>query len=234
MTGKRGPSWPRAIGVELIQDISAISAPISGFLRRHRHRVKTSLDDGTRTDAYVADFVDRAPDRRNAIACAVYARTADLGSTRLLLRRQVRYAAFLVTGQPLTTELIAGLIEGDETPEDCAVRELYEEAGLTVELTAVTRLGLPFFILPGVLTERIYPVAVEVPEAALEAALGELPPGDGSPFEEGAELIAPTLAEAYAMMDVPASGDPAARFIADAKTELILDRLRRRLAEPGQ
>src|SRR6185369_8190501 len=119
--------WPRAVAVELIQDISGISSPLEGFLRRHRHRLKTILSDGQRTDVYVADFCDRAADRRNAIAVAAYARDpgGDPMDAWILLRRQMRYAAYLVTGQPLTTEVIAGILEGDEALEEAVIREVW-------------------------------------------------------------------------------------------------------------
>jgi ADP-ribose pyrophosphatase len=223
-----GPPWPRPVAVELIQDISGISSPTEGFLRRLRHRVKTVFSDDTRTDTYVVDYIDRDPSRRDAIGVAVYSLDpeASVEETRVLLRRQVRYAAYQITGQALTTELIAGLIEGGERPEQTTVRELLEEAGLTIQERDVRSLGPPFFVVPGTMTERMFPVAVQVSAEMLETARFVPPGGDGSPFEEGAEHEIVTLAEAFARIDRGPGAEP---YLADAKTELILGRLWRTL-----
>jgi 8-oxo-dGTP pyrophosphatase MutT (NUDIX family) len=222
---------PRAVGVELVQDISAISSPLDGFLRRHRHRVKTLLSDGTRTDTYVVDYIDRSGGTRDAMAVAPFARdpSGAIERTQVLLRRQVRYAAYLIAGEPLTTELIAGVIEEGERPEECVVRELYEEAGLEVELAKVRRLGLPYFVLPGTLTERLVPMAVELDPSALRQAVDIDPYGDGSPFEEGAEAVVLTLGEVFDLIARGPASEKGALSISDSKTELILGRLWRAL-----
>jgi 8-oxo-dGTP pyrophosphatase MutT (NUDIX family) len=214
---------PKAIGVELVQDISAISPPLTGFLRRHRHRVKTILSNGSRTDTYVVDYLDRASGTRDAAVFAPYATspTGKLSETRVLLRRQVRYAAWLVTKEPLTTELMAGVIEQGETAAECVVRELREEAGIEAPLSVMRSLGRPLFILPGTLTERIFPIALEVPGELLDRPELLFAAGDGSPFEEGAELLVLSLAEIERAIDQGR--------IADAKTELVISRLARSL-----
>ncbi|MCC7382762.1 MAG: NUDIX hydrolase [Deltaproteobacteria bacterium] len=225
--GKEIPSWPLAHAVEVVQDVSNLSSPVEGYLRRHRHRVKTVFADGSRSELYVVDYIDREPRRRDAVAIAVYARssTGEIADTRILLRRQVRYAAWVRARRPLTTELIAGLIEDGEPPEATAVRELWEEAGLSTEVSRVRRLGRDFFILPGIFTERIVPLAVETSLAELERASSDLPAGDGSPFEEGAMQLVVTLGEAFELIDADAPADPRALTIDDAKTELTLARL---------
>jgi 8-oxo-dGTP pyrophosphatase MutT (NUDIX family) len=223
---ERKAQGPVAIGIDLIQDISDTSHPLEGFLRRHRHRAKTRLSDGTRTDIYVADFIDRDPGWRDAVAVAIF--SADEGTkpdaVRVLLRRQVRYAAYLVTAEALFTEVVAGLIELPESSIETAVRELYEEAGLEVGRADVHALGDPFFILPGTVTERIVPMAARVSKATLAAAAGTIAPGDGSPLEEGAELIDLSLEEALGR--IYGERRPA---IKDAKTEIVLSRLLRAL-----
>jgi 8-oxo-dGTP pyrophosphatase MutT (NUDIX family) len=232
--GKAAPeatsrSSPIAVGVELIQDLSAISSPIEGFLRRHRHRIKTLLSDGTRTDTYVADYIDRAGDFRDAVAIAIFARQKTPGETLILLRRQVRYAAWISTGAPLVTEVPAGVLELPETPEECAQREVYEETGIEVGLDKVRQLGRPFYILPGTITERLFAASAEVSSEAIRAAAGTQPMGDGSPFEEGAELVVLTLADALSAIAGKRSG--ATPDIMDSKTELLLRRLKDALSE---
>jgi ADP-ribose pyrophosphatase len=186
------------VGVELVQDLSRLSSPVEGYLRRHRQRVKTRLDDGSRTETYVVDYVDREPHRRDAVAIAIHgAVPARVEDTRILLRRQVRYAAYVVAGRPLTTEVFAGLIEGGERPEEATLREVWEEAGIEIEPGQIHALGPPFFMLPGIFTERVFPVAVQVPDQTLVASLELEPPGDGSPFEMGSDALILTLGEAF-------------------------------------
>lgn len=227
MKGKSRSS-PIAVGVELIQDLSAISSPIEGFLRRYRHRVKTLLSDGTRTDTFVVDFIDRAHDRRDAVGFIPFAKKTPVEETLVLLRRQVRYGAWVATGVPLVCEVAAGVIELPETPEQTAQRELYEETGIEIGLEHVRLLGRPLFILPGALTERVFCVSIEVPEDIIRESVGAEVIGDGSPFEQGAELVALTLAEALGAVEGKRSG--ATPDIADAKTELILRRLKEALS----
>lgn len=221
------PSWPRAVDIELVQDLSRISSPVDGYLRRYRHRLKTVFDDGHRSDVYVADYVDRDPSKRDATAVAAYvpATSGEVADTIILLRRQVRYGAFVAARRPTTTELIAGLIEDEEAPEVCVVREMWEEAGLEVAPEKIRRLGKPFFILPGIFTERIVPMAVELTGAELALALSEPPPGDGSAHEAGADLLQLTLGEIFERIESEAPADPRALVIDDAKTELVLARL---------
>lgn len=216
---------PRVVRVEMVQDLSRISNPLQGFLRRHRHRAKSILSDGTRTDTYVVDYVDRTPERRHA-ACVVPYVPAPAGlpadHAQVILRRQMRYPVHLVTEQPMLLEAIAGIIEGDEAPTQTAVRELWEEGGLQVEASAVRALGGAFFPSPGILTERIHVLAVPVEARVLEPGALPPPPTDGSTMELGAELLAMSLADALSLAYVEASHE---LVLADAKTEIALRRL---------
>jgi 8-oxo-dGTP pyrophosphatase MutT (NUDIX family) len=119
------------------------------------------------------------------------------------------------------TELVAGILETGESDwpaiQARAAAEAHEEAGLRVVASAVERLGPASFPTPGMFAERFYFVAAEV----LDPDAAESPPGDGSPFEEGAALEWVRLDEALARCD---SGE-----IVDMKTELALRRLRARL-----
>ena len=223
MSEDKGP--PRAVGVELIQDLSAVSSPTKGFLRRHRHRVKTQLSDGTRTDTYVVDYVDRPAGRRDAVGVVAYQRAATPGETIVLLREQVRYPPLIVGAKPTLIEVPAGLIEGEEPAEAAAVRELFEEAGIQVDVANAKCVGGAFFPSPGILTERISIVVVEVPADVFDQPLA--PPGDGSAMEEGAVLMTMSLDDALALADRGGTDDELQ--ITDAKTELGLFRLKRML-----
>lgn len=213
------------MGVELIQDLSAISPALSGFLRRHRHRIKTKLSDGTRTDTYVVDYVDRAAGRRDAVGVLAFIRAAHPLDTTVLLREQVRYPPHVVEGRATMIECVAGIIEDDEPPQTAALRELHEEAGLEVTPDKARRVGGWFYPSPGILTERIAIVVVELASDALDGPLA--PPGDGSEMEVGAELMSMSLGDALALADRGGTEDT--YQIQDAKTELALFRLKRML-----
>lgn len=234
MTNRGDRRWPRAASIELVQDLSAISSATQGYLRRHRHRLKTVFDDGTRSDVYTADYMDRDEPARDAAAIAVFCRAKQIADTEILLRRQVRYGIYVREQRPLTTEVLAGLIEGDEPVEACAMREAREEASLEISADKVIKLGRPCYILPGIFTEKIVPVAIEVSPEQIRAAVEEPPPGDGSPFEQGSEVIIMTLGEIFERIETPPpSGDRHAIIIDDAKTELVLTRLWRHLEGGG-
>jgi ADP-ribose pyrophosphatase len=227
---KRESTAPRVVGVEIIQDISRISSPVDGFLRRMRVRAKSLLSDGARTDTYVMDYVDREERLRDAAVVLAYSpapKPQPVGATRVLFRRQLRYPAYLVTGQPLCTEVIAGLIEAPESPQDAAVRELYEETGIRVTRDRMRPLGRPYFATPGAFTERFFPFVVELAPEEMERA----EPYADSPMEQGAELIDASLSDAMVLLDQDPLTADRGIFIADAKTEILLHRLQAFLIE---
>jgi ADP-ribose pyrophosphatase len=120
------------------------------------------------------------------------------------------------------TELVAGIIEvGDRGEEGLRVRaahEVAEEAGFTVDPSAVVLLGAGSYPSPGSMIEKFYFVAVEVDPATQQPLSG-----DGSPMEEGARTRWLSLDDALAAC---MRGD-----IPDLKTELGLRRLRDHLAQ---
>jgi ADP-ribose pyrophosphatase len=120
------------------------------------------------------------------------------------------------------TELVAGIVErGEETSwatiQQRAVAEAHEEAGVRIAPDDVERLGPSSFPTAGLLAEVFHFAAAEVRDR--DAA--EHPPTDGSPFEEGAELVWVPLDEALRRCD---TGQ-----IVDLKTELALRRLRAKI-----
>lgn len=221
---------PIVTGVDRVQDLSRVSSPIEGFLRRFRHRVKSVLSDGTRTESYVVDYVDRTPARRDAVCVLAYVPPPDGGSpddAQVLMRRQMRYPVHLVAGAPLMLEAVAGIREGPEPVAECAARELWEEAGLRAPAADVVELGAPTFPSPGILTERIHLCVLPLPPGTFDQPLPP-PPTDGTAMEAGAEVLALTLGDALSLTAV---APPAEYFLADAKTELALHRLRAHLRE---
>ncbi len=121
---------------------------------------------------------------------------------------------------------MAGVLEPGEQGLDALRRrgaaELSEEAGLTVAPERLDVLGGPFFLVPGIASEKIHVLAVEVERGAAPDAHDAPHEGDGSPLEEGADLRWRALGAAIAACE---RGE-----IEDAKTEVALRRLASRLA----
>jgi ADP-ribose pyrophosphatase len=115
---------------------------------------------------------------------------------QLLLLRQYRYAA-----GGYVYEVPAGRLDGDESPADCAARELKEETGCTAETMEPL---FTMFTTPGFTDEKIHvfmATGLSHGEAAREA-------------DEFAEVIIMPLAEALELIRV---GE-----IVDAKTALSI------------
>ena len=152
----------------------------------------------------------------------------------VLTRRGLRPAAYFRRGKAtvlpegeylLVEELVAGVLEPGEVGLEAlrrrAADEVREETDLEVAPEALDLLGAPFFMLPGIASEKIHLVAGEVARGAAPAVRPAPGTGDGSPLEEGAELRWRPLRAAIAACE--------AGEIEDAKTEIALRRLAARL-----
>ncbi|HEX2574571.1 MAG TPA: NUDIX domain-containing protein [Polyangia bacterium] len=205
-----------------------------GFLFIRRLRLHNLRPDGTRSREWLCDFVER-PKGVDAVVLVLWRRAAP--GVQVLLRRGLRPAVHL--GRPaervplpdgrthgFVIELVAGIIEEGEVGEAAirrrAIEEAWEEAGVRLGPEAVELLGPGMFPSPGMTAEKFWFAAAEVPADAT----GHPPAGDGSPMEEGAEVRWVELDEALGLCE--------AGVIEDAKTELGLLRLARRLGRtPG-
>lgn len=120
-------------------------------------------------------------------------------------------------------EVPAGLVEEDErSPEglkSSAARELMEEAGFDVPVSAVKPLGPSVFPTPGLIGERHFFFHVEV-----DPKRRVTPPEDGSILERQALVIDVSLRDALAACR--------AGEVDDSKTELALRRLAEFASEP--
>jgi ADP-ribose pyrophosphatase len=217
-------------GIEIVQDRTAASRCDEGFLRLKRYRARNRREDGTRSSEYPLDVIDRPT--LDAVAVCVWARGPR--GIEVLTRRGLRPAAYFRRGQRtvlpepeylLLEEIVAGVLEPGEVGLDALRRrgadEVREEAGLDVAPERLDVLGAPFFMLPGIASEKIHLVAGEVARGDGPASWAAPAVGDGSPLEEGAELRWRLLDEAIAACE---RGE-----IEDAKTEIALRRLAGRL-----
>jgi ADP-ribose pyrophosphatase len=214
------------IRLEIVEDLTTPSLS-AGFLRIVRRRLRAHYPDGTQSEPFVYDVVDRAA--IDAVILAAHFRDAS-GVRHVFLRSAVR--------PPLTFrdrnrsprpsvdpvegflwEVPAGLIEVGEESEDgmlrAARRELREELGFEVKHEALRELGPSVFPVPGFIAERHFFFEVEVdPSERAEPSL------DGSALEHAGAVISLPLDEA---LERCRSGE-----FQDSKTELCLRRLAER------
>lgn len=111
-----------------------------------------------RFDGGEMDVVRENLERGDAVAVLLYDPKCD----QVLLIEQFRIGAALRCEQPRDAwllEIVAGMIDGDETPESCAHRECIEEAGYTPR--SLRALG-SFFASPGGCSERLFLFVAEV------------------------------------------------------------------------
>ena len=218
----RPSSQSSVTDIEIIEDFSSTAKCDEGFLRVRRLRCQNRRADGTASKVYRVDVVDRP--RLDAVAVLVYRRGAS--GLEVLTRMNLRPAAYFRRGKEMTVpdpatylrveEIVAGLLEPEDKGEaglrHRAAEEVLEEAGYEVKPEEIQLLGAGFFLAPGILSEKVFPAAVDVTGKEPGA-----PEGDGSPLEEGTHLQWRPIRELLAMCrrgEVP-----------DAKTELSILRL---------
>ncbi len=215
--------------IEVVEDFSASARCDEGFLQVRRLRCRNKRTDGTRSPVYRVDVVDRP--KLDAVAVVVYRKGE--GGIELFTRQNLRPAAFFRKDKSKTVEpepshlfveeIVAGLLEmedrGDKGILHRAAEEVREESGFTVTPEEVRSLGGPFFLAPGILSEKIFLCAVDV--TGREQGMAK---GDGSPLEETGGMRWRTLAD---LLRACRTGE-----IQDAKTELGAYRLQAELAAP--
>lgn len=180
-------------GLEVVEDFSATARCDEGFLQIRRLRVQNRREDGTFSKVYRVDVVDRP--KLDAVAVLVFRQAGE--HLEILTRTNLRPAAWFRRDKqhhqtvPDTREylqideIVAGLLEptdkGEEGLRFRAAEEVREEAGFVVKPEDIVLLGAPFFVAPGIVSEKIFLTCVDV--TGLEQ---HEPEGDGSPMEEGA------------------------------------------------
>ena len=211
--------------IEIVEDLSAQTPSDKGYLKVRRLKLRTRYADGTLSEPYRYDVVDRAA--LDAVVVVMWSPRAEApGDPLVCVRRQLRPPLMLRRGRELVVpdprpdvelwELPAGLIEADERGEEgvleCARRETEEETGFALPRSEFARLGAAVFLSPGMCAEKIHAVKVRVPDPKMVVVAK----GDGV-VEAGATVAWWPLSECLARA---ADGT-----IEDAKTELALRRL---------
>ncbi len=126
---------PAARGIVPHPDVEIIEAttPFERFLRIDTIRFRHRLFSGEWSAAYTYDVLRRG----EAVGIVLY----DPDREAVVLIEQFRLAALLAGSSPRQLEVVAGLVDTDETPEMVAVRETREETGLALngELIPIQR-----------------------------------------------------------------------------------------------
>ncbi len=205
----------------LVEERASLDPP--GFLRLKRMILRVAFADGTTSEPFEYDTIDR--ERLDAVVVAAHYRDGG-GRRQVILRSalrppvamRAREASPIAERETLGAlwELPAGLVEADErSPEGlrrCAARELGEEVGVSVAPEAMRELGPSAFPAPGVIGERHFFF-----EVAIDPARIRVPTEDGSALEKHAKVCSVDLERALALTRTGA--------IEDEKTELALRRL---------
>lgn len=116
-------------------DVEIIEAtmPFERFLRIDTIRFRHRLFSGEWSAAHTYDILRRG----EAVGIVLY----DPDGDAVVLIEQFRLAALLAGSSPRQLEVVAGLVDTDETPETVAIRETREETGLALngELIPIQR-----------------------------------------------------------------------------------------------
>lgn len=211
--------------IEVLADRSAETPSDKGFLKVRRLELRTHFEDGTQTESYRYDVVDRAA--LDAVVMVLHAeREGHPRDPYVLVRTALRPPVGLRALRelpvpdphpgPLLWELPAGLIEvKDKGPEGVlatAARETEEETGYVVTPGDFALLGVAVYLSPGMSGEKLHFAHARVDRSRRTAA------SSTEVVERGARSEWWTLSEAFARA---AAGD-----LEDCKTELGLWRLR--------
>ncbi|SNY52329.1 ADP-ribose pyrophosphatase [Arsukibacterium tuosuense] len=128
------------------QDVEVIdkSTVFQGFFRVERCQLRHKLYSGGWSSAMVREIFERG----HAVAVLPYNPDTD----QLVLIEQFRAGAMIDNRSPWLLEIIAGMIDNNQSAEQTARREALEEAGLELgELWPM----LSYFSSPGGSTERV-------------------------------------------------------------------------------
>jgi len=119
-------------------------AVYSGYFRIDRFRLRYSLYEGGMSEEVVREVFERGQ-----VAAVLM---VDPDRDTVVLIEQFRPGPYAAGDHPWLVEIVAGIIEGNESAQDMAVREAKEEANCDVsDLFPIMR----FFTSPGASTECV-------------------------------------------------------------------------------
>ena len=119
-------------------------AVYQGYFRIDRYTLRHGLFAGGMSGTVTREVFERG----HAVGLLPYDPVRDA----VVLIEQFRIGAYAAGMEPWLTEIVAGIIENGETPEDVARRETLEEAGLTIsDLLPMCR----YVVSPGGTSESV-------------------------------------------------------------------------------
>lgn len=116
-----------------------------GFFKMVKYHFKHKLFQGGWSDVIQREVFERG----HAVAVLPY----DPVLKEFVMIEQVRIGALATSTSPWLLEVVAGIIDPDEEPEEVCYREAKEEAG--IELTKLNK-ALSYLASPGGTTERLH------------------------------------------------------------------------------
>jgi ADP-ribose pyrophosphatase len=133
----------------------------SGYCPVVKYTIRYQLFSGGWSESVERDCVMRPP----AVAVVLYDPITD----EVVLIEQIRIAMMETKQSPWLLEIVAGVIEAGESAEDCAKREILEEAGCSVEELIPI---YPYWVSPGISNEQITVFCGIVKALPTESSLG--------------------------------------------------------------
>ena len=125
-------------------EILEVTTGYAGFFRLIRYRLRHRLFSGAWSPVLTRELFERG----HAAALLPYDAILD----RVILIEQFRIGALEAAGGPWLLEIVAGIIEPGETPEDVVRREAVEETGCPVQDVVPI---CEYHVSPGGTSERI-------------------------------------------------------------------------------
>lgn len=138
---------PQNIQQFSVDDVEILSKKTlyQGFFKMVKYAFKHKLFKGGWSDVVEREIFERG----HAIAVLPYDPVLD----EFVMIEQVRIGALPTSSSPWLLEVVAGIIDEGETPEDVCCREAKEEAGLNIQKL---HKALSYLSSPGGTTERLH------------------------------------------------------------------------------
>ena len=138
-----------------------------GFFRMERYTIRHRLFNGDWSQPIIRELLERG----HAAAVLPYDPIKD----QVVLIEQFRVGAMSVSSGPWLLEIVAGIIEGNELPEEVVKREAVEEAGCDIlDLVPL----YDYLVSPGGTTERIALFCGKVDSTHIGGIYGKMEEGE--------------------------------------------------------
>ncbi|OCG09194.1 ADP-ribose diphosphatase [Gilliamella sp. wkB178] len=133
-----------------------------GFFSLLEYRFQYRKFDGTKSEVVTREILERG----HAVVLLAY----DVKRDQVVLIEQIRIAAIETQDSPWMLELIAGMMDhGNESCEEVAKREAFEEAGITIGRCKPI---ISYLASPGGLTEKLHILVGEVDSTTAKGVHG--------------------------------------------------------------